>query len=330
MSKELQSANFKYLYNAFIHWLKTLDRSEGTISNYPMGLKEYFWYLEKHYRISHIDHIKQKHVEAFKEHLQTRVNQTFGCGGLSNQSINSIISGINSFNLFITQHSPDSNYVITADYLPITSAERIVLTQKEVLKLYNATFEPYPHSRSSLEFGQRDRVILALLYGSGLRLSEAANLDLSDIDFINKRGLVRKGKRSKQRFVPIANQNLEDIRAYIQQGRYYFTERHHVPNWKDKNQKKAAYQADEQALLLSIEGTRLMHFAKRLEYLRDKAYITKAVTPHVLRHSYATHLCQSGLDLDKIRKILGHSSIDTTQIYVHICKQLEHNNTETE
>ncbi len=325
--KELTSANFIALLNGFTAWLKTKQKSEGLIKNYPIGLRQYFKYLEHHHNIKHISVVEKKHAEAFKLHLQTRINYNKGYGCICNQTINGVLKAVNSFNKYIAQCSQDYKYAIKYDCLPITTSEKIVLTQSEVQDLYNATFDEYPHNLSSVEFGQRDRVIIALLYSCGLRRSEAVEISINDIDFINKRLIVRNGKNSKQRFVPIPNQSLEDIRAYIQTGRYYFTESHRqVLTCRRKTIKKLNYNPDESALLLNIEGTRMMHFEKRLKYLKSKTMITKPLTPHVLRHSYGTHMYQNGLPLEKIRIILGHSSVDTTQIYVHIVKSLENEN----
>ena len=128
----------------------------------------------------------------------------------------------------------------------------------------------------------------------------------------------------------IPNQSLEDIRAYIQQSRYYFTERHHCSYYRYKSIKKKNYRPDENALLLSVQGTRINSFVQRLDYLKSKTTIQKNLTPHILRHSLGTHLYQNGLDLDKIRIILGHASVDTTQIYVHISEQLKNSNNSNE
>jgi site-specific recombinase XerD len=127
---------------------------------------------------------------------------------------------------------------------------------------------------------------------------------------------------------PIPNQHLDDIKAYIQQGRYYFTERHHDIYCRIKTVIKPRYKKDENALLLGTQGTRLLCYTQRLKYLKSKTTIQKNITPHLLRHALGTHLYQNGMDLNKIKTILGHVSIDTTQIYVHICKQLENNNNE--
>ena len=330
MNQEPQSANFKALISGFTQWLETLGLSTSTIINYPLGLKEYFFYLEQHHNIKHINKVEPKHSEQFKLHLQYRANLSTGYGGISNQTINGVLKSLNSFNRYIAQCSQTYKYAITSDYLPVDISEKIVLTQSEVMELYNTTFEPYPHKPSSIEFGQRDRVVIGVLYGCGLRLNEARNLDVSDIDFINKRLLVRNGKGSKQRFVPIPNQHSEDIKAYIQQGRYYFTEQHHNIYCRIKTIKKTRNKKTENALLLNTSGTRLIILNQRLEYLKNKTSIQKSISAHVLRHSLGTHLYQNGLDLNKIRIMFGHASIDTTQIYVHISKQLENNNNQND
>jgi len=330
MKTEIQSQNFKDLLAGFTSDIKTLGMSYSAVTNYPLSLKEYFIYLEQNHNIKHISRVEEQHSQAFKEHLQQRTNLKTKNGGLSNQTINGTLKALNSFSRYISNNSESFKYAITEDYLPVSIVEKIVLTQNEVMELYNATFELYPHNPSSIEFGQRDRVIISLLYSVGLRKSEALKLDVSDIDFTNKRLLVRNGKRNKQRYVPIPNQSLEDIRAYIQQSRYYFTERHHCSYYRYKSIKKKNYRPDENALLLSVQGTRINSFVQRLDYLKSKTTIQKNLTPHILRHSLGTHLYQNGLDLDKIRIILGHASIDTTQIYVHISEQLKNSNNSNE
>jgi site-specific recombinase XerD len=326
---ELTSVNFKSLLSEFTKWVVGKKLSKSMNINYPSGLKEFFLYLEKYHDIKHINMVEQKHTEAFKLHLQTRIHYKKGYGCLSNQTINGILKAVNSFNDYIALCSQTYKFAIKMDYLRNNTAEKIVLTQSEVQDLYNATFEAYPHSLSSVEFGQRDRVIIALLYSCGLRKYEASQLDINDVDFINKRLIVRYGKYSKQRFVPIPNQALEDIKAYIQTGRYYFTERHHqVLVCRKKSIKKLNYNPDETALLLNIGGTRMLRFQQRLTYLKSKTMITKPLTPHVLRHSYGSHMYQNGLSLEKLRIILGHSSVDTTQVYVHLAKTLKNENEE--
>ena len=322
MRIELQSNNFKVLLAEFTQWLQVRRKSASCISNYPLALKEYFLYLEATHNIKHINKVEKKHSTMFKQNLQVRTNKNTGYGGIHNHTINGILKALNSFNRYIAECSQTYKYAITEDYLPIDVAEKIVLTSREVKELYMATYEAYPFRHSSQAFGERDRIILHLLYSAGLRKNEARWLDISDLDFANSRILVRKGKGNKQRYAPCTNQVMDEIKAYIQNGRYYFTECHHNKTCKIRVIKKKQTPADMQALILSIDGKRLMSFDTRLVYLKSKTSITKAVQCHILRHSYGTHLYQKGMKIEKIQQIFGHASQDTTQIYIHIANRM--------
>jgi integrase/recombinase XerD len=318
--KVVTSTHYKYLLVGFTQWLTTKGYVPNTVKVYPEGVKEYFLYLEGQ-NILNINKVLPQHSAKFKLYLQYRSNRKTQTGGICNMSVNGIIKAINCFSKYVSDSSDTFKYDIQEDYLPVDVAEKIILTQDEVKQLYNATFEPYPSSLGSIEYGQRDRAILAIFYGAGLRLNEGRKLELSDIDFTNRRVLVRYGKKGKQRYVPIPNQHLEDLRTYIQQGRYWFTEKHHQSlTCYKRSYKKSGF--DQGALFLNIRGGRLLSFTHRLDYLKEKVGITKPLATHGLRHALGTHLYQNGLDIEQIKKVLGHKSIDTTQIYVHIAEQL--------
>ena len=147
--------------------------------------------------------------------------------------------------------------------------------------------------------GARDRVILELLYGSGLRVSELAGLNRQDIDASSL--LVRvQGKGSKERIVPITRYALEGIQNYLQMR-----------------------EDDQEALLLNYQGSRLSVRSIRriLEKLALEAGIPKHLHPHMLRHSFATHLLDRGADLRSVQELLGHAKLSSTQIYTHLTKE---------
>jgi len=147
--------------------------------------------------------------------------------------------------------------------------------------------------------GARDRVILELLYGSGLRVSELAGLNRQDIDASSL--LVRvQGKGSKERIVPITRYALEGIQNYLQMR-----------------------EDDQEALLLNYQGSRLSVRSIRriLEKLALEAGIPKHLHPHMLRHSFATHLLDGGADLRSVQELLGHAKLSSTQIYTHLTKE---------
>jgi site-specific recombinase XerD len=158
-------------------------------------------------------------------------------------------------------------------------------------------------------FGIRDRAILELLYGTGMRVGELVNLNIHDIDLYEKTVRVF-GKGSKERILPLGNPSIKAIQEYI-------TRR----NLFKKNM--AINRNDLNALLLNRFGGRLSTRSIRriiIKYMK-MAGLNKKISPHVLRHSFATHLLGGGADLRSVQELLGHESLSTTQIYTHITKE---------
>lgn len=156
------------------------------------------------------------------------------------------------------------------------------------------------------DFGKRDRAILELLYATGVRVSELVQLDLRDIDFKNK--LLRVfGKRRKERIVPFGDPAARALQDYLDIRERFLM---HAP----------ATKRDSQPLILNYQGTRMTtRSVGRLveKYIRLCAGMHD-ISPHALRHSFATHLLDSGADLRDIQELLGHARLSTTQIYTHV------------
>ena len=155
--------------------------------------------------------------------------------------------------------------------------------------------------KSSTPLGQRDRAVLELLYGSGLRLMECVRLDLVDLDLKGGTLLVKTGKGKKDRYVPVTGRARAAIQTYLQEARPLLAER-----W------------DYGALFLSKFGRRLGDMSVRTIVKRAGAKMGLKVTTHVLRHSYATHLLKGGADVRHVQKLLGHKNINTTTIYTKV------------
>ena len=152
--------------------------------------------------------------------------------------------------------------------------------------------------------GLRDRAMLELLYASGLRVSEICSLELAD--FQPESGLVRvMGKGSKQRLVPVGRSALAALQDYLTRGR--------PPLLKNRSSK---------FLFLTARGAALSRqgFASALTLHRLRAGLTRAISPHTLRHTFATHLLEGGADLRSVQTLLGHADIGTTQIYTHVVR----------
>jgi len=130
---------------------------------------------------------------------------------------------------------------------------------------------------------------------------------------------VRNTKNKKERLVPIIDKALEHIKTYLDEARYWFTLDHKQTSYKDRINSNPT-----QALILNQKGTRLTTgYYNRLWLLQERAGITTKVNPHILRHSIATHLLAKGMQLEDIKDFLGHSSLESTQIYTHIAHNYE-------
>ena len=164
-----------------------------------------------------------------------------------------------------------------------------------------------PNDRDT--FAARDRAILEMLYSTGMRVAELAGLDMDALDFAT--GMVRvTGKGNRQRLVPVGNPALESLNAYLPQRQRLLVERAQRGHDPDA----------EEAVFLNSRGSRLTtRSIERLVTLyAERAGIASRVTPHALRHSFATHLLEMGADLRSVQELLGHVSLSTTQRYTHL------------
>ena len=147
--------------------------------------------------------------------------------------------------------------------------------------------------------GIRDKAMLEFAYATGMRVTEIISLDIDDVNLVN--GYVTCKTGTKQRNIPLGSMSLKALKEYIEEARPVMI----------KSEK-------EKALFVNINGRRLTRqgFWKIIKYYKEQAHITKEITPHVLRHSFATHLLQNGADLKAIQTMLGHSDISSTQVYM--------------
>lgn len=314
----LQSNHYLYWLQSYEQWLQIIGYSESAVRNWPVHVRELLHYLENRH-IQHITLIDNPHINQFIGHIKNRSN-TMREGALSSSSINTIINAVNSFTRYL-----NTTGKLLLDYTVERAEEDIsaptILTIQEIKRLYDATF--LPHRNNSVAIGQRDRAIIAIFYGCGLRKMEGTALNLDDIDLNKKLVFVRRGKGGKQRYVPIASKHAEDIRSYITEGREWFLHEHYARDYNRKYAKRKQV-PDDGAFFTSQRGNRMTDFYKRLEYLKEKAGIEKQFGLHSLRHSIATHLLQSGMPIEEIARFLGHSSLDSTQIYTHLTNDLNH------
>lgn len=314
--KELISREFIDMEGGFLSWLRTLGYSDTTITTRRRNLREFLLYLES-CGISTMYQPAGEQTKLFTKYLKRRENRLYG-SGLMNASINVAVSSVNKFFEYLRQSGHAAIVPDNLEYMEELYGPRVVLSPEDISSLYEATYiKKWFAKEETWEYQgaiqQRDRAMLGIYYGCGLRKSEGTNLITSDILTERKLIFVRKGKGCKERYVPVTDGNLSYITEYLQDGRNFLLNR--SESGTDTffiNQ--YGQSCSDQALSARLD--RLVKNSGRAGLQRKKP------TLHTLRHSIATHLLQSGMEIEMIQKFLGHASLESTQIYTHIANEL--------
>lgn len=261
----------------------------NTLDSYGRDLKQFSLYLRDGPKIG-FEGASRTTVVAYLLHLQKQ--------GRTTATIARRLAALKSFYQFLV-HERILSRDPTADLESPKQKKKLprVLTVREVEILLN-------QPRAVSAAGRRDKAMLELLYAAGIRVSELVSLDVDDVNLTI--GYVRcLGKGNKERIVPIGSMAIKAISAYLEKGRGQLL--------KD---------VDEPALFLNHQGGRLTRqgFWKIIKRYAREAGINKPITPHTMRHSFATHLLENGADLRSVQELLGHADISTTQIYTHITR----------
>jgi len=303
---KLNNEVFKMFVANYKEWLDILGYAESTVYYLPNHLQEFFYYLECHGH-NDLKAITTQTIKNYYQELQQRANQRQS-GSLSKSYLNKHQQALKKFKEYLQNHNyKDFNVHLKSETNP-TEEKLNILTQSEIKQLFSAT----EISHNEQRFRLRDKAILTVLYSCGLRRTEAVSLDISDVLFDKERIYVRKGKNYKERFVPINRKNAEILEDYIYEAR---------PEFNSKN--------NTEALFISKQGKRMqgMSLANRLKAIvqaaNNKNIEEKHITLHILRHSIATHLLQQEVALESIKTFLGHSSLESTQIYTHLVESLD-------
>jgi integrase/recombinase XerD len=263
--------------------------ASNTLESYSRDLKQYYGFLSGDTSAS-LENASQSTIVAYLMYLRKQ--------GKATATIARRLAALKAFYQFLVKE----NYVTSdpTDDLSSPKLERKlprVLTVDEVERLLNQPDLSTPS-------GKRDKAMLELLYATGIRVSELVNLNILDVDL--KEGFVRcMGKGSKERVVPMGDIAVSALRAYLEGAR-----------------SKLVADAKERAVFVNHHGKRLTRqgFWKIVKKYATQAQIRKEITPHTLRHSFATHLLENGADIRAVQEMLGHADISTTQIYTHVTK----------
>ena len=257
--------------------------SSNTLQSYKRDLLQYEKYLRTN---------KKNYQKMTNEDIEDYINFLTELGKKPS-TISRCLASIRSFYQYEVKNKKVKKDPTTGIRAPkIEKRKPSVLTSEEIELLLE---QP---SNIDLK-GIRDKAMLEFAYATGMRVTEIISLDIDDVNLEEGYVICRAG--NKQRTIPLGRLSLKALKEYVEEARDFLI--------KDEN---------ENALFVNINGKRLTRqgFWKIIKYYKEQAHITKDITPHVLRHSFATHLLQNGADLKAIQTMLGHSDISSTQVYM--------------
>lgn len=277
--------------NQFRYYLK-VERgfSLNTVNSYINDLKLYTAYLEKTHNIKNPIMITRKQAEMFLANERRKLSKV--------TTIQRKLSAIKSFHSFLVlEKVVESNITNEIEGPKQEKKLPTVLSMEEVDLILSELEDATP-------INKRDKAMVELLYATGMRVSELINLNIEDIH-LNNEFIHVKGKGNKERIIPINDIAIKVLQDYIINGRVFL-------NKLNKHD----------AVFLNYQGNRISRqsFWKFLTKHCESIGITKHINPHKLRHSFATHMLENGVDLRLVQELLGHEDISTTQIYTHINK----------
>ena len=281
----MQADATAFLENFFSQLKYEKRASENTLKNYQRDLKRLTLFCDKN-KIQHWQNIQQSDI---RNHIATRHRQ-----GLAASSLHRELSAIRSFFKFLQKQK-----IITNNPVQHIQAPKGQKKLPKTLDVDQMTGFLEAGANSLLEI--RDLAIFELFYSSGLRLSELTALNLGSIDLNDKTLLVSQGKGGKSRLLPTGSKAISALK-----------------NWLPLRQQITP--ENEPALFVSNKGQRLSQRSVQLRLANwcKKKGLSQHIHPHMLRHSFASHLLESSQDLRAIQELLGHSNISTTQIYTHL------------
>ena len=263
--------------------------SVNTLKSYNYEINLYQTYLEDKLSIIDIEKVSKEDIESYLKYCYLKNEDS--------KTISHKITTIYNFhNYLLREKVIKDNQAEFIDRPKLAKHLPYTLTIKEIDKLLDIALVTV--------FDYRDKVMLELMYGTGLRVSELVSLTVYDVDFYNA-FLRIKGKGSKERIVPINNASLKYLKLYLDRRCLLL-------------KKKTS---DELFLNARGEGISRQGFFKNLKKILAKKGMPVNISPHSLRHSFATHLIENGADLRSVQTMLGHSDIITTKIYTHISNE---------
>lgn len=279
--------------NSFATYLFRLGYAESTIKHSKSSLERFLTHLKSQH-IQSLNQVQPENLIAYNAYLHSLKSRITKLG-LNSKTIQQNINVVKQFSQYLEQTEQLKIYTIKLETEPSIKNHRNILTQNQIQDLYNAC--------DNTIIGLRNKTILGLYYGCGLRYSEGIKLEIKDIDYKKQLLYIAPGKNYKSRFVPINNQVLKDFLDY------------------ERYSRNSPLNPPKGDLFLSGAKSN-SSLNKVLENLCNKAGIEKRLCLHSLRHSIATHLLQKEMPLEQIAKFLGHTTLRATEIYTRIVNEL--------
>ncbi len=269
----------------FLDFLKNEKKlSNNTLQSYSRDINQYREYLEKN-RINYVK-VDNEKITDYLNYLQEI--------GKKSSTVSRNLASIRSFYQYLVRIKKVKRDPTESIQSPkVEKRVPSVLTSQEIELLLE---QPKNFDLK----GIRDKAMLEVAYATGMRVTEIISLDVEDVN-IEEGYVTCKSSGNKQRNIPLGSLSIKALKEYMEEARPIII--------KDEN---------EVALFVNVNGKRLTRqgFWKIVKFYKEQAHITKDITPHVLRHSFATHLLQNGADLKAIQSMLGHSDISSTQVYM--------------
>ena len=310
------SPAYQYIEKSFKEWLEALGYSWQGVYYMPIQIRGLLNYLERQNKAQLADITTEAIKDYYYNELKQRKNLMRDAGTLSNKHLNKNLQALRKFVEYLRQTGKLQIPILNIKQEQIIENKPTVLTEEEITQLYKAT-ETIPDKMKHAKprefyemLNHRDRAMLAIFYGCGLRRNEGYHLDIADIRLESAIVHVRKGKGYKERFVPISKKGMENITAYLYDARPMMI----------RDNKEEAFFLNHNGRRLG--GQMLMLCLQSLSRRTNNTELQqKEIGLHTLRHSIATHLLAHGMNLEKIKDFLGHSSLESTQIYTHLINE---------
>ena len=283
----------KIIIDEFIESLKSRQASANTLASYERDIIQFDKYFAEK---------GKKIFDLTKDDMQEYVNNLKDMGK-SNSTISRSTASLKSFYRYLVNKTlAEENIAENIEVPKVDRKEPMILTSAEIEKLLE---QP---DLSELK-GQRDKVMLEILYVTGIRVTELVSLRIEDVNFSG--GYIRVKKKNSERHIPLGNRSMKLLKEYMEKVRPLLIRTE-----------------EEKSLFINTNGQKMTRqgYWKILKQYKEQAKIDKDITPHTIRHSFAVHMLQNGTEVKKVQELLGHTDVASTMMYTQMANSMPKDN----